>query len=74
MAMAFILLVSTLGFENDVLEVLKDIPGVRETFKVHGVYDIILKVEADTMGELKELINIIKNAEKVRSAISMIVI
>ncbi len=74
MAMAYILLISTLGFENDVLEVLKDIPGVRETFKVHGVYDIILKVEADTMGELKELINIIKNAEKVRSAISMIVI
>ena len=72
--MAYILLISTLGFENDALEVLKDIPGVRETFKVHGVYDIILKVEADTMGELKELINIIKNAEKVRSAISMIVI
>ncbi len=72
--MAYILLISTLGFENDVLEVLKDIPGVRETFKVHGVYDVILKVEADTMGELKELINIIKNAEKVRSAISMIVI
>jgi len=74
MAMAFILLISTLGFENDVLEVLKDIPGVRETFIVHGVYDVLLKVEADTMGELKELINIIKNAEKVRSAISMIVI
>jgi len=74
MVMAFILLVSTLGFENDVLEVLKDIPGVRETFKVHGVYDVILKVEADTMGELKELINKIRIAEKVRSAISMIVI
>jgi len=74
MAMAFILLVSTLGFENDILEVLKDIPGVRETFKVHGVYDVILKVEADTMGELKELINKIRIAEKVRSAISMIVI
>ena len=72
--MAFILLISTLGFENDVLEVLKDIPGVRETFIVHGVYDVLLKVEADTMGELKELINKIRNVEKVRSAISMIVI
>ena len=73
MAMAFILLISTIGFENDALEVLKDIPGVSETFVVHGVYDIILKVEADTMGELRELINKIKNEEKVRSAISMIV-
>ena len=56
MAMAFVLLVSTLGFENDILEVLKDISGVRETFTVYGVYDIILKVEVDTMGELKDLI------------------
>ena len=74
MAMAYVILNSEIGFEYDVLEVLKDIPGVKETFKLQGVYDIILKVEADTMGELKELINIIKNAEKVRSAISMIVI
>ena len=74
MAMAFILLVSTLGFENDVREVLKDIPGVRENFKVSGVYDVILNVEADTLDELKELINNIKSAEKVRSALSMIVI
>jgi len=74
MAMAYILMISALGFENDVREVLKDIPGVRETFKVRGVYDIILKVEADTMDELKELINNIKSAEKVRSALSMIVI
>ena len=74
MAMAFILLVSTLGFENDILEVMKDIPGVREASMVYGVYDIILKVEADTMDELKELINKIRNTEKVRSAISMIVI
>jgi len=74
MAMAYILLVSTLGFENDILEVLKDISGVRETFTVYGVYDIILKVEVDTMGELKDLINKIRNAEKVRSMISMIVV
>jgi len=65
---------SALGFENDILEALKDIPGVRESFLLHGVYDIILKVEADTMGELKELINKIRNAERVRSVISMIVI
>ncbi len=73
-AMAFVLLISTLGFGNDILEALEGIPGVRESFILHGVYDIILKVEADTMGELKEWINKIRNAERVRSVISMIVI
>ena len=41
MAMAFVLLNSEIGFERDVLEVLKDIPGVREAFMVYGVYDIM---------------------------------
>ena len=74
MAMAFVLLISVLGFEDDILEVLKDIPGVREAFKVYGVYDIILKVEADTMDKIKEMIIKIRTMEKVRSTISMIVI
>lgn len=74
MEMAFVLLNAEIGFDKDVLEVLKDIPEVKEAFMVHGVYDIILKVEADTRGELKELINKISNAEKVRSTLMMIVI
>jgi len=74
MAMAFVLLISVLGFEDDILKVLKAIPGVREAFKVYGVYDIILKVEADTMDKIKEMIIKIRTMEKVRSTISMIVI
>lgn len=74
MAMAYVLLNSEIGFENDVLEVLKDIPEVRESFRIYGVYDIIIKVEADTVGELKELISEIKQMEKVRATLTMIVI
>ena len=53
MATAFVLLNSEVGFERDVLEVLKDILGVKEAFMVYGVYDIIIQVEADTIGDLK---------------------
>jgi len=74
MAMAYILLISVIGSEDDILEDLKDIPEVKETFKVYGVYDIILKVEADTMDKIKETISKIRTMEKVRSTISMIVI
>ena len=74
MAMAYVLLNSEVGFENDVLEVLKDIPEVRESFRIYGVYDIIIKVEADTMGDLKELTKEIRQMEKVRATLTMIVI
>jgi len=74
MAMAFVLLNSEIGFEKDVLEDLKNIPDVREAFMLYGVYDIIILLEADTLEDLKELIMEIKQMEKVRSTLSMIVI
>ena len=72
--MAYVILNSEMGFENDVLEALKDIPEVREAFKVYGVYDIIILVEADTVGKLKELILEIRQMKKVRSTLMMIVV
>jgi len=74
MAMAYVLLNSEIGFEKDVLEVLKDIPEVKESFRIFGVYDIIIKVEADTIGEVKKLINEIRQVENVRATLMMIVI
>ena len=74
MAMAYVLLNSELGFERDVMEVLKDIPEVREAFIVYGVYDIIIRVEADTVGDLNDLIGELRQMEKVLSTLMMIVI
>jgi len=74
MTMAYVLLNSEIGFERDLMKALKDIPRVREAFRICGVYDIILKVETDTMGELKDLIKEIRQMEKVRSTLMMIVI
>ena len=73
MEMAYIFLNSDIGFERDVLKYLKDIPEVREAFKIYGVYDIIIKLEADTVCELKELTKEIRKMEKVRATLSMIV-
>jgi len=74
MKMAYVLLNSELGFERDVMEVLKDIPEVREAFIVYGVYDIIIRVEADTVGDLNDLIGELRQMEKVLSTLMMIVI
>jgi len=74
MAMAYVILNSEMGFERDVLKALKDIPDVREAFRLYGVYDIIIKIEADTREDLKNLMNEIRHMEKVRSTLMMIVI
>ncbi len=47
MALAFILVNTELGQEKVVLGILRAIPAVRNAYEVYGVYDIILKVEAE---------------------------
>ena len=61
--------------EDKILKGLKAIPEVREAHVVYGVYDIILRVEAETMNELKDVISWkIRRFDGVRSTITMIVL
>jgi DNA-binding Lrp family transcriptional regulator len=75
MAIAFVMITSEIGAEDKILKGLKAIPEVREAHVVYGVYDIILRVEAETMNELKDVISWkIRRFEGVRSTITMIVL
>ncbi len=65
---------STLGAEDEVLKGLKDIKEVREAHMVFGVYDIIARIETDTMQELEDIISRkIRRLDKTRGTITMIV-
>jgi DNA-binding Lrp family transcriptional regulator len=75
MPKAFVLINADLGTEEDLVKELKRIPNVTEVHVVYGVYDIIAKVEADTMEKVKETITWnIRRLEKVRSTLTMIVV
>jgi len=64
-----------LGAEEDLLKKLREIPNVREVYVVYGVYDIVARVEADTMEKVKETITWhIRRLDKVRSTLTMIVV
>ena len=68
------MLVNTeIGSENGVLKGLNNISEVKEAHRLYGVYDIIARVESDTMLNLKDAINRIRQLEKVRSTLTMIV-
>ncbi|OGD44809.1 AsnC family transcriptional regulator [Candidatus Bathyarchaeota archaeon RBG_16_57_9] len=75
MATAFVLINAEIGAESEVLKGLKDIPEVKEAHMVYGVYDIIARIQTETMQELKDIISWkIRRLDKVRSTLTMIVV
>jgi DNA-binding Lrp family transcriptional regulator len=72
---AFVLINAEIGSEDDVLQELRKLPNVKEAYIVYGVYDIVTKVEAESMDKLKEVITWkIRRLDKVRSTLTMIVV
>jgi len=73
MPRAFVLINVESGSEDEVLKDLKKIEGVEEAYFSYGVYDLISKVKADTMEQLKELVTRkIRTLSKVRSTLTLI--
>jgi DNA-binding Lrp family transcriptional regulator len=74
MAIAFVLINAEIGSESELVEELKKMPYVKEAYLVYGVYDIIARIEAETMDKLKEIVTWkIRKLNKVRSTLTMIV-
>ncbi|MHA2231030.1 MAG: Lrp/AsnC family transcriptional regulator [Candidatus Hodarchaeales archaeon] len=75
MAMAFVLINSEMGLEEEVLTALKGIDSVVEANVVYGVYDLVAKVHGPSSEELKNtILTQIRSLENVRSTLTMIVI
>ena len=71
---AYILINVETGSEVEVLEALRKIENVREAHGVYGVYDLIARVEAESMERLKEIITWkIRRLDKVRSTLTMMI-
>jgi len=73
MPRAFVLVNVESGSEDEVLKELKSIEGVEEAYFSYGVYDLITKIRADSMDELKEVVTRrIRTLSKVRSTLTLI--
>jgi DNA-binding Lrp family transcriptional regulator len=73
MPRAFVLINVESGFEDNVLKELRTVPGVEEAYFSYGVYDIITKIKAQTMEQLKNMVT--KNVRalpRVRSTLTLI--
>jgi DNA-binding Lrp family transcriptional regulator len=75
MPTAYVLINCDLGSEEEIIREIKKLPDVVEVNGVYGVYDIIVKLQADSMDKLRETITWkVRRIDKVRSTLTMIVI
>ncbi len=75
MPIAFVLINAEIGSDEEVLNALKKVEGVEEAYLVYGVYDIIAKIRAESMDQLKDIVTWkVRRLEKVRSTLTMIVV
>jgi len=74
MYVAFVLINAEIGAEDDVVNALNKITNVIEAHIVYGAYDIVVKVSAESMKRLKEIITWkIRRLDRVRTTLTMIV-
>lgn len=80
MPTTYILINSDLGSDMEIIKQIKDILNNESAVKyeiqgVYGVYDIIVKITADSMERLRSIItNKIRKIDKVYSTLTMMVI
>jgi len=75
LASAYLLLNVETGTEEEVMNKLKTLQEVKEARMVYGVYDIIVRVETETMEELKNVVSwTVRRLDRVRSTMTMIVV
>jgi len=75
MPVSYVLLNVDPGSEENVLKEVRKAPNVKECHRVYGIYDMIAKVEADSMDGLKEIITWkIRRLPGVRSTVTTMVI
>ena len=75
LALCYVLLNVELGSEDRVLSEVRKIPNVKDCHRVYGVYDMIAKVEAESMDSLKQIVTWkIRRLEGVRSTLTAIAI
>ena len=75
MPVAFVLINADIGSEEEVLNGLQNVEGVKESYTVFGIYDVVAMIEAETMDKLKNIVTLdIRRLKKVRSSLTMIVV
>jgi len=73
MPRAYVLFNVESGSEDTVLKQLRNLNNVEEAYVSYGVYDLVVRIKADTMEELKNSVtHKIRTIKQVRSTLTLI--
>lgn len=74
MSIAFVLINTDMGSEQEVIAELREVKVVNQVYGVYGVYDLVLRLEAESLDEIKTAISQnIRTIKGVKSTLTMIV-
>ncbi len=72
MNVAYVLISCEVGAEKSILAELKSLESVKEISGLFGSYDIIVKLEAASEEELKDMVvSKIRNLKKIRTTVTL---
>lgn len=71
MAMAFVMINAEVGAEREVLIALRKLNNVKEAYMAYGVYDLLVKLEAETMEKVKEAVASLRRLDRIRSTLTI---
>ena len=75
MVTAYVLITCDLGFEEQIIEDLKQIDEVKEVHGIFAVYDIITKIKSDSKEHLNEIIaRKIRKIDKIGATLTLMTI
>jgi len=75
MPMAYVLINTEPKNMESVVSTLEKLDSIVEIFPVYGVYDIVAKIQAETMEKLKDLVTWkVRSLDDVRSTITMLIL
>lgn len=75
MITAVVLVNTEFDSQNKVIENLRKVEGVQEAHQVYGVYDLFVKIKANSIERLKEIIQLnIRRLEGVTNSLTLMVV
>ena len=75
MPKAYVLINIESGSEDKVLRDIKKTPGIQEVYVSYGVYDLLVKVAADSVDEMREIVTRrLRTIDDVRSTLTLTIV
>jgi DNA-binding Lrp family transcriptional regulator len=74
-ARAIVLINSDVGAEEEVAKALSQIPEVKETYIVYGIYDVVAIIESESFDKLRNVvISKIRKMPHIKASTTLIVV